>query len=282
MFPRPLETFITTKCADEVNYVLVRADVASIMCVQGRYKEAARIEECGTFVRKVCPSCGYRELRTYQLRCDLRECPECARMEAKRLFVRIMRTVKKIPLFPGWTWRHLVITSKRDNSKPMKDDYLKIKAGLRKLRAYFRKKEFSNRISAVGGIQFGPKNCMAHVHLAIFCKWLNLQEIKEVTGLGSCWIKVIKTSEQFYEAVRYGCNVSKVVDPVYLANCGLTFKGSRRLFTWGFLYGSTTPEKRVKVECKCPCCQVKMTHEHVYHPISAVPRSGLSPGFALC
>jgi hypothetical protein len=191
-----------------------------------------------------------------------------------------MKVVKKIPPFPGWTWRHLVITTVRNRETPIRDDYQKLKSGIRALRAFFRHKKFCARISAVGGCQFGPMNAMAHVHLAIFCPWLDLDEITRVTGLGTCNIKRIKTANQFYEAVRYCANFTKSKDPVFLANMGMALKRTRRVFTWGALYNRATKQKREKIVSVCPCCGEKMRWEFVPAPFSAVPISGLSPGYA--
>ena len=280
-FLGPLETGITDKCADEPESDDYRQSVASVMRVQRRYVEAERYVECGKITRSYCPKCGFKELRTSVHRCGLRECPECSQIEAKRLYTRIMREVRKIPPFPRWTWRHLVITSVRNPLTPIRDDYLKLKTGIKRLRAYFRRKEFLGKISAVGGCQFGPANAMAHVHLAIFCPWLDLEAIQKVTGLGTVFVKVIKSSVQFYECVRYSANFTKSRDPCFLANMGLAMKGTRRIFTWGNLYGCTTEPKKEKIKRECPCCGARLSWEYVLDHISARPLSGLSPGFAL-
>lgn len=277
----PLETGITGKCADEPESDDYRQSVASVMRIQTRYVEAERYLECGRITRTFCPKCGFKDLQTRVHRCGLRECPECSQIEAKRIYTRIMREVRKIPPFPRWKWRHLVITSVRNPLSPIRDDYLKLKIGIKRLRAYFRRKEFLGKISAVGGCQFGPKNAMAHVHIAIFCPWLDLDAIQRVTGLGTVFVKVIKSAVQFYECVRYSANFTKSRDPCFLANMGLAMKGTRRIFTWGKLYGCTTALKKEKTDKDCPCCGARLSWEYVLVGVSARPLSGLSPGFAI-
>ena len=277
--PPYLETVITGKCADEPETPNWRADVAGVMQIQGRFLEAARYEVCGKVTRGYCPQCGYRELKTRIHRCELRECPECSRLEAKRLFIRIMREIKSIPALPGWTWRHLVITTKRTPYTDIRPDYLKLKIGIKRLRAFFRRKQFGGNISAVGGLQFGPKNAMAHVHIAIFSPWLNLKQIQEIMGQGTAWIKKIKSAKQFEEAVRYSANFTKSRDPVFLANIGQALKGTRRVFTWGRLYGVGKIAKKEKTDYICPMCTTKMRWEYVLEAVTAGPLAGLSPGF---
>jgi hypothetical protein len=280
LFPRPLENLITGKCADEPESDDFRQSVAGIMRTQGRRAEAVRYMECGKVTRSYCPQCGWKELKTRVHRCGLRECPECARIEAKRLFTRIMATIKKITPFPGWTWRHLVITTKRVPGTPIRDDYLKVKSGLRALRAYFRKKQFAGRISAVGGIEFGPANAMSHVHIVIFSPFLDLREIQRTTGLGSCWVEQVKSARQVENATLYAVDFTESRDPVFIANMGSAMKGTRRVFTWGALYGCAKKEPKKKTDFKCPCCNTAMRWEYVLDHVSAVPLSGLSPGYA--
>lgn len=279
-FPRPLETLITGKCADDQMDDDFRKSVAGVMRVQGRGVEAARYEECGKITRSYCPQCSYRELRTRVHYCGLRECPVCARIEAKRLFSRVMPQIKKIRPLPGWAWRHLVITTRRVVNTSIRADYLAVKAGLRALRAFFRQKRFAGHISAVGGIEFGPRNAMSHVHLVIFSPFLDLLEIQKRTGLGKCWISRVKNARQVENATLYAVDFTATRDPVFIANMGLAMKGTRRIFTWGALYGCTAREKKKKISELCPLCSTAMRWEYVPDQVSAVPLSGLAPGYA--
>lgn len=256
--PRPLENRNTDKLTDEQARARSRESIAGCMRQQGRYKEAQRFEDCGRIIKAYCSGCGYSDPKVRVFRCGLRECQECSTIESNRLFNRIIDRVCKTAPVAGWRWRHIVLTSRRDTTKSLKDDYIRVKFELNRLHTFFRKKEFSPGISAVGGIEFGPKNQMVHVHLFIFCKWLSKQQLKKVWRLGSCWFKRVVSERQTLNACLYSIDFSKMPDSMMIANIGLIMKKTRRVFTWGGLYGTANKDKKKKNNYVCPCCGEKM------------------------
>jgi hypothetical protein len=189
-----------------------------------------------------------------------------------------MERMKTIPAIPGWSWKHLICTTKRIPFTDIRPDYMRVKRGLRALRAYFRKKRFMNKISAVGGIEFGPKNAMCHVHIIIFAPYLDFEEIGQIWGQGSIQIKNVTSARQVENATLYAVDFTESKDPVFIANMGLAMKGTRRVFTWGKLYGCASRKKEKHEAQKCPSCDSLLRWEYVPEQTHALPPAGTSPG----
>lgn len=252
---RPLETLNTGKSAERPKTPFSRESVAEVMRLQGRGKEALRYLNCGKMIKDYCLACDYvkPEIRVY--RCGLRECRECSQIETNRLFNRVLQEMFKMPHIAGWAWRHIVLTSKRENKFTLKHDYSLVKFGLDRLQNYFRTKKFKAKIGAVGGIEFGPQNQMVHVHLLIYCPFLDKEEMLKKWKLGSIFYKKVTSEKQALNACLYAVDFSKLKDPAILANIGYVMKRTRRVFTWGRLYGSAKKEKKKKDGYKCPKCK---------------------------
>jgi hypothetical protein len=275
---RPLEDRNTGNSADGQERAFSREAVAGVMRQQGRYKEAERYESCGRVIVDYCPTCKYTAPKVRVFRCGLRECRDCSRIESNRLFNRIIKEVVKVPAVAGWRWRHVVLTSRRIKTNFLRDDYLKVKFGLDRVQNYFRRAKFKPKIGACGGIEFGPKNQMVHCHLFIFCPFLNKDELQKVWKLGTIFFKEVESERQTLEACLYAINFSKMKDPVLLATIGLVMKKTRRVFTWGRLYGSARKDKKPKIEHKCPCCGEKLHWHFDQEQSPSIPRAGPDEG----
>jgi hypothetical protein len=283
-FPRPLETPITDKCEDTLKVEdskpdrTFREDVASVMNVQGRYKDASRYLECGKVTRDVC-RCGHKATKTRVMRCGLRECQVCAGIEAKRLYLQILVEMGRVDKKPGWTWRHAVLTSIRKPGTDLKEDLKKVKAGLKRLRYYLRgttkaTARYRAGISAVGGIEFGPKNGMVHVHLMIYAPFIPKDEMEKAWSVGTIHFKEITSARQIENVCLYAIDFTKKkkdkrtgelipLSPVFIANVGKVLKGWRRIFTWGGLYKRIKKKEKTKKNEVCPKCGEKMSWEVV-------------------
>lgn len=254
--PRPLENLTTDNCADGQDRRW-REDVAGVMRAQGRDREADRFLSCGRLVQGVCGKCGHRE-EIREWRCGLRECPECSRKEAGDRFREALKDMRKVPQVAGWVWRHLTLTLDGGPRLAMREGVLRAQEGLKRLRGYFRRKQFNPGVSAVYGIEFGPDHGRCHVHLLIYAPFLDRTAVEQAWGGGRIDFNLVESERQIENTVLYCIDFTEGPSPAFVASAGQALKGVRRVGAWGFLYGSA--RKKVLHSRVCPCCSSKSIH----------------------
>lgn len=244
-----------------------RAEVASLLRATGLHLEAQRYADCGRVGVATCSKCGHRHRGVVRYRCNSRICPECAERKANLDYRSLLRCVEAHPQVPGWSFAHIVLTTKPSGS--VRKDLVNIRGGLSRVKGYFRAKRFQltrdgrKVFAGAGSVEMGEGG-MLHCHLVLFVPFIPEAELVGVWGLGFVKAKRVKDSGQLREACRYVLKFGRLDDPVKAVNLLVAMKycyrsesgrwvSFRRTWTWGRFYGKVFLSSRSR-PCPCPCC----------------------------
>jgi hypothetical protein len=246
-----------------------RSLVVAALKQVGRYKEAARMENCGRVMPYKCRVCGVVACRRHPWRCDLKVCPHCGQDRAAKLgnAMKLLVTAGKLahPVF-------IILTVKNGH------DYAERRAHLfESFRKLQRLDEFDAAIS--GGFVFyettyNPREGW-HPHLNVVADgWIDIYRLVALWQRCTvdsmvCRIRQIdpvEPSKTILELVKYVCKVSDIAASPELVDKFLEVEHNRRsLVAFGKCKGmmktladlekkEVEVEEQAAVDLDCPVC----------------------------
>lgn len=226
----------------------------------GQYEQADRWRRChrhGDGYVAFCPDSPEHFHKFVPLSCNIRVCPLCAGERASAIAARYVGKATRLGLVDGQrhSFRHLVLTARRDESASLPEQMDKLFKSAHKL---FKKLWPSRRDGAVASFEIGPSGS-PHLHLLVYGGYRAQRAIsklwQELTGNSVVWISVVDGVGGVHEVLKYlskGLGKLSVEEAVELY---LGFRGKRRVRAWGVFHGLKVDGEFRSV---CPVCGVRL------------------------
>ena len=243
-----------------------------------RLAQSDRLKTCGVVQGyQECPD-GHRKLTRFY--CDQpKYCRRCARIASNRKSAHLKKITHRMLKRPitGYRMRFLTLTLKK--SGDTRKDAERVMGAFSKLWRALFKDEFS---AAWRRVEVGPGG-MVHLHILLYCKWVQVEDIsakwEELTGDSKVvFIKEIKRREKgdlkkaVDEVCKYVTDMDKWVEKhgierglelVY--NIGRALHGKRLSESYGTYrrrvfekrIGEQMPREREESPDRCDCCGKK-------------------------
>lgn len=268
-----------------------RKDVFWALNSRGHIDAAIDYVNCGheQLIRhwRVCSNNPHHYAKPVGFSCHLRICPDCARRRAAKILEKYLPIARKCyeNRTNDYRLRHVTLTTDWNLHDPDIDKRIRQlwKALDTMLTALWGERWNKKELGWVGGFEFGEQGQNLHLHLMLYCDYIDQNDLSKAwfaaSGCSVVYISLIRgVKKGLKEVLKYATKLTALT-PDDTALVHEVLKGVRRVRAGGVFYNAPAPEKQAVQLCKVCKHTIKDMQCEEFHKLLAseserLPRSG--------